>query len=267
MKNTQSVGVGYARWVAAAALTLCAAPGVNAQPADAAPPVGGPGSLDGIWINSGFSDARNPAGFGAPPPGTPAPKSDAPPPLRTADHRPVPMLPDVAKLVAGRRSTPWLDDSTQRCATPGMPFSVSTPAQSPMQIVETPKQKQITILYEQYTTFRIINMDRPHPAHPKPSDMGDSVGHWEGGALVVDTIAISNKTSIMGVIPHSDQLHVVERIRRTGPTTAESVVTIDDPKTFSRPWIMAAQGTTKFKQVPGMRIAEFVCENNRFNER
>ena len=66
--------------------------------------------------------------------------------------------------------------------------------------------------------------------------MGDSVGHWEGDALVVDTTNFTDKTQFRG---SSDRLHVVERFTRTGPDTLQYSVTIDDPQMWTRPWTMA----------------------------
>lgn len=247
---------GLARVIAAAAIVFCAASPVMSQPAKAAPgansttpPLGGPGSLDGVWSNNIFTSVRT------------GPPNDAPR-YRTAEGEPIPMLPWAAKVYADRMSggKEYADASIKLCVHRGMPTGISTSAQSPIQIVETPKQHQITVLYELFSTFRTINMDRPHAAHPVPSFMGDAVGHWEGDTLVIDTIAVSDKTTIMSVIPHSEQLHLVERLRRTGPDTMEDYLTIEDPKTFSKPWTMVA----RFKRVPGIQIVENICETNTF---
>ena len=243
--------------VAAAMICLCAAP-VSAQAAAAPaktatprptkPPVG-PGSLHGIWNHVNFKDFRT------------GPPVGAEPSFNTADGEPIPMRPEIAKLVAERRAgvqkgLPFADNSA-RCITDGMPSVTSTPAQIPFQILETPGQ--ITFLYEYFSIFRIVHMNEKHPEDPDPTYMGHAVGHWEGDTLVVDTVAITDKTSIKGVIPHSEALHIVERIRRTGPTTMEDWVTIEDPGVFTKPWRMVS----RFKQVPGMQIGEYVCANNR----
>ncbi|HUO21817.1 MAG TPA: hypothetical protein VMU59_04810 [Caulobacteraceae bacterium] len=207
---------------------------------------GGPGSLDGIWNAAAYTSVR----MGRP---------DDQPRFVTDEGEPLPLLPWAAKVVKDR--TPpgfnYLDDSLHRCIHRGMPYGVSTTVLSPLQIIEAPQQKQITVLFETFTAFRIINMDQNHPPHPTPSYMGNEVGHWEGDTLVVDTIAVSDKTTIMSVVPHSVNMHLVERIRRTGPDTMEDRMTIDDPATFSKPWSV----TERFKKVPGMRMAEFICEN------
>jgi hypothetical protein len=237
----------------AAAIGLCAAPAaILAQPAAPAQPPGGPGSLHGVWNNVNFRDVRE-----GPPP-------DAPPTFNDATGQPIPMFPWVRKVVE-ERNAGWAEgkayeDYDTNCMPAGMPGAYSTNAQAPIQFVESPDQKQITVLHEQqFSTFRVIKMDQDHPSAPTPSRMGDSVGHWEGDTLVVDTIAVRDDTMIRGTIPHSDKLHLVERIRRTGPQTLESRLTIEDPMIFSRPWTLVA----RFKKVPGMRMAEFICTNNR----
>lgn len=248
------LGFGLVRGLTLAGLVLCASSPLRAQPSGPAPSagsaasqLGGPGSLDGLWNNEIFTSVRT------------GPPNDAPR-YRTAEGEPIPMLPWAAKVYADRLATgkDYPDASIRWCVHRGMPTAISTSAQSPVQIVETPKQRQITILYELFSTFRIINMDRPHPPHPTPSFMGDAVGHWDGDTLVVDTIAVSDKTTIMNVIPHTDQLHLVERLRRTGPNTMEDRLTLEDPKTFSKPWTMVA----RFKRVPGMRMSEDICQDN-----
>jgi hypothetical protein len=63
--------------------------------------------------------------------------------------------------------------------------------------------------------------------------MGDSVGHWEGDTLVVDTTNFTNKTQFRG---SSENLHVVERFTRTGPNTLLYRFTVEDPTTWDRSW-------------------------------
>jgi hypothetical protein len=63
--------------------------------------------------------------------------------------------------------------------------------------------------------------------------LGDSVGHWEGDTLVVDTTNFNDKTRFYG---SSENLHVVERFTRTGPKTLLYQFTMDDPATWTKPW-------------------------------
>jgi hypothetical protein len=100
------------------------------------------------------------------------------------------------------------------------------------QIVETPNYVMITI--EMIHDVRIIPLDgRPHLPATMRKWLGDSVGHWEGNTLVVDTTNFTDKTRFRG----SDQnLHLIERFTRTGPETILYAFTVDDPTAFVKPW-------------------------------
>ena len=94
-----------------------------------------------------------------------------------------------------------------------------------------------------------------------PSYHGESIGHWEQDTLVVDTIDMTDKSTVDKYgIPHSDALHVIERIRMTSKDALEDVVTMEDPKAFSAPWTFRA---TYARQPADTRLQEYFCENNR----
>lgn len=239
-----------------AVISLCAIPAtLLAQPATAPFPTG-PGSLHGIWSNITFTDVRT-----GPPGDTGPPRK---PVYNDANGQPIQMWPFVRKMV-DERDSGWAkgipyEDYATNCSPAGMPAATGTNAQAPIQFVESPDQKQITILNEnQFSSYRVIKMDQEHSANPTPTIMGESVGHWEGDTLVVDTIAVSEETMVRGVMPHSQKLHIVERIRRTGPEALENKVTVDDPWIFAKPFAQQA----RFKKVAGMRMGEFICTNNR----
>ncbi|HUO21806.1 MAG TPA: hypothetical protein VMU59_04755 [Caulobacteraceae bacterium] len=220
--------------------------GIGSAPALAASSRGsssmsGPGSLDGYWAaTSVWTLQRGPQINGAPT-------------FHTPDGQTIPLLPAVAKIVAERTHDLHLASSSLPCLTDGMPAVAAPPSKYPIEILEQPKQ--VTILLEWFRNFRIIRMDVDHPDDPDSAFLGDSTGRWDRGALVVDTVAIDPRTNILGRIPHSEQLHVVERFRRTGPTTMEDKITIDDPKTFSRPWSIVA----RFKRKMITNLSGFSC--------
>lgn len=115
----------------------------------------------------------------------------------------------------------------------------------PQQIVETPGQ--VVFLYDPArevsvqsgNLYRIIPTDaRPHQKDLEPSYLGESVGHWEGDALVVDVIGFNDLTWLTSDGRfHSEALHVIERFTRDGDTLRYEV-TVEDPNVFTRPWIM-----------------------------
>jgi hypothetical protein len=115
--------------------------------------------------------------------------------------------------------------------TAGPPM-VPGPYNNNYQIAQT--HDYVAIDVEMIHDVRIIPLNgRPHLPSAIRQWMGDSVGHWEGDTLVVDTTNFTDKTHFRG----SDRnLHVVERFTRTGADTIQYRFTIDDPTVFTRPW-------------------------------
>jgi hypothetical protein len=99
------------------------------------------------------------------------------------------------------------------------------------QIIQTPTS--VMILVEMVHDARIIRMNSPHLPKTIRKWMGDSVGHWEGDTLVVDTTNFTNKTRFRG---SSENLHVIERFTRTEANTLLYRFTVEDPSTWTRPW-------------------------------
>jgi hypothetical protein len=131
------------------------------------------------------------------------------------------------------------------------------------QIVQGPGY--VTILQEMVHEARVIPLNgRPHASENIRSYMGDARGHWEGNTLVVETTNFLNgKTGIGlngGGTPTSDALRLVERYTRTGPNDIHYEVTIDDPKTFVKPFKVAFPIT----QEPGYRNFEYACHEGNY---
>jgi hypothetical protein len=134
----------------------------------------------------------------------------------------------------------------------------------PFEIVQTPGR--VIELFEFNHFVRQIYTTGPHE-HAKdldPSWMGDSVGWWEGDALVIDSVGFNDKTWLdRAGLPHSDQLHVVERITRPKHDTLVVHITIDDPKAYTKTW----EGERIYKLEPDWKLTEMICEDNiTFNE-
>ena len=131
------------------------------------------------------------------------------------------------------------------------------------QIVQGPGY--VTILQEMVHEARVIPLNgRPHASPNVRSYMGDARGHWEGNTLVVETTNfLANKTGIGlngGGTPTSDALRLVERYTRTSPNEIHYEVTIDDPKTFVKPFRVAFPIT----QEPGYRNFEYACHEGNY---
>ena len=101
------------------------------------------------------------------------------------------------------------------------------------QIVQTPDY--VMILVEMVHDARIIRINGTHAPPNVRQWFGDSIGHWEGDTLVVDTTNFSDMTRFRG---SSENLHVVERFSRVGPNDILYRVKIDDPTTFTKAWTM-----------------------------
>jgi len=111
--------------------------------------------------------------------------------------------------------------------------------------------------------FRQIFMDgREHPKEADPKWKGHSIGKWEGDTLVVDSVGFNDKSWLTDGLPHTEQLHVIERYRRPDLAHLEIDVTMEDPGTFTKPWKLQMS----FELAPGEELIEYVCaENNLYN--
>jgi hypothetical protein len=142
------------------------------------------------------------------------------------------------------------------CAPPGVPRIYLHPF--PMEIIQIPGR--VIMLFEFDHFVRQIYTDgRGHNDNLPPLWMGDSIGKWEGDTLVVDTTNFNDKTWLdRGGHPHSDQLHLVERIRRVDHDTLQIDMTFEDPKAYTKPWI----GQQFFQLRPRWNLMELICEDN-----
>jgi hypothetical protein len=144
---------------------------------------------------------------------------------------------------------------TSDCMPLAGPQAFGVPYQ--FQLVES--AHDVAILYGYPGTFRIIPTDGGvHPADPDPTWMGDSIGHWEGDTLVVDTVGFNDKTEISGY-HHSEALHIIERYSRPDYDTLRYEATLEDRNVFAAPWTV----TRNFSLRPDLsKVDEFVCEHN-----
>ena len=142
----------------------------------------------------------------------------------------------------------------------GVPTYLLNPAQ-PTFFLQTPKK--ITMIWQMDQQVRHVYMDVPHSANPKPSWYGESVGHYEGDTLVIDTIGLNTKTFIDNYrTPHGDKLHVVERYRMIEDgKTLEASVTIEDPAALKQP----LRVVHRWRKVTGPIIESRCADGESFN--
>lgn len=170
----------------------------------------------------------------------------------------VSMLPWAAAVYQHRQDTLSKEDPVGFCQLPGIPEMTAVPY--PYKVMQSPTQ--ITFLYEAFHIFREIFIDgRSLPADPNPAWMGYSVGHWDHDTLVVDSAGFNDKTWIdTGGHPHTDALHVSERYTRRDFGHITLQTTIDDPKTYTKPWT----ATYEIRLMPDTELLEYLCtENNK----
>src|SRR5205807_3345393 len=110
------------------------------------------------------------------------------------------------------------------------------PMTRPMYIVQGPRE--VVMILTSFNDVRRVYLNDKHLENARPSWYGDSIGHYEGDTLVVDTIGMNDRTVVDGFdTPHTAQLHVVERWRLTeGGQILEANVHVEDPGTFTMPW-------------------------------
>jgi hypothetical protein len=143
-------------------------------------------------------------------------------------------------------------------ATDCYPFGPTALLQpQPVFFVQT--KDRVTIIYERDHQVRHVYLGVPHSKNPKPSWYGESVGHYDGDTLVIDTIGFNGKSRVDRYgTPYSEQLHMVERYR-ISPDGKSLIgeVTYDDPKAFTTQW----SAVTKYHR-GGAALAEFACAEN-----
>ena len=183
-----------------------------------------------------------------------------------------PYVPDMTKDGKNQKGfpdlpfTPWGEhewktydaaegDYTGACLPFGMTRSMNTP--EPMQFMQS--DTYLAFLFEQNSWFTVVPIDGRKHGDGIPTWFGDSVGHWEGDTLIVDTVNFNGKTRLDTIgHPHSDQLHLVQKFSRPDLGHLRYEVIVDDPKTFTRTWSNVRTLTLR----PDWEMMEYSCEEN-----
>jgi hypothetical protein len=171
---------------------------------------------------------------------------------------PVPMQPWAADLYKHRRDTESREDPTGWCVVGGVPRSTAVPY--PFKIINT--TGMVVMLYEAVHSYRQIFTDgREIPKDPNPQWFGYSVGKWEGDTLVVSSTGFNDNVWLDNFgHPAGESLRVTERFRRKDFGHLDVDVTIDDPKTYTKPWTV----TLPLIYQGDSELIEYMCtENNK----
>lgn len=173
-----------------------------------------------------------------------------------------------AARAAERRANPrgpsdsWEDRSLyDRCITRGLPGSMMPVIYgNSYQILQTPTY--VAIRYEMIHETRIIPLDgRPHASSKIQTHMGDARGHWDGDTLVVETTNFRDDSAFRNA--NGATLKITERFTRVGPKTVKWVVTVDDPRTWTKPWTFAMPLTMDDTQP----VLEYACHEGNLGLR
>jgi hypothetical protein len=143
------------------------------------------------------------------------------------------------------------------CWPMGTPAFLLYPAQ-PIYFVQTPEK--VTMISQMDHQIRQVGLNVPHSQKVRPSYYGESIGHYEGDTLVVDTIGVDAKNTWVDNFrtPHSDNLHVIERFRMIdGGKVLEVDLHVEDPDAFTMPW-NAVQRYARTDQ----EFVESICAEN-----
>jgi len=141
-------------------------------------------------------------------------------------------------------------------------FRMMAREQTKIELVPTPTM--VVVLFEDLShgVMRSIYLNRGHREKLQPTWFGDSVGRWEGGTLVVDTVGFNTETWLNDAgAQHSDALHLTERIRPVlGGKYLEYKMTAEDPKALAKPYTY-----TRYYEKLNSEIMEDVCQEDEEN--
>jgi len=199
-----------------------------------------------------------------------------------------PAHPFVPNLVPGKQPTfriadlsnpnlkPWVKETMKKdndevlagkiaytagssCMRAGVPSFMAYGGPNPLYFLQTPKEVWMIVSSNQQ--IRRVYLDASHSTNPKPSWYGESVGHYEGNTLVIDTIGQNDKSFVdVYRTPHTQNLHVIERWRiLDGGRMMEATFTVEDADAFYQPW----SGMRRYRRVQQEMNEDICAENNQ----
>jgi len=155
-----------------------------------------------------------------------------------------------AQLLANDRSF----DPTTRCISPGLPRILTLAY--PFKIFQSDRMVLFSFQWNRWFRYAKLTGEKQDP--PYPMSMGTARGHWENDALVIETDGLrADNTLLDGAgMPHSESLHLIERLKLVSGDTLEDRITVSDPESFTGDW----ETILRFKRQPSnTEISEDVC--------
>jgi hypothetical protein len=167
------------------------------------------------------------------------------------------MKKDIDEILAGKKSAFTAQSS---CVPAGVPFFMGYGGPDPIVFLQTPKE--VWMIWTEDNQVRRVYLDMPHSKNLKPSWYGESVGHYDGDSLVIDTVGLNAKTVVdIYRTPHTEQLHVIERWHMIdGGKMMEVVFTVEDPGSFYKPWT----ARRRYRRID-QDFNEKICAENNTN--
>ena len=183
--------------------------------------------------------------------------------VHSADqHVDVPFLPEALELFNHRVETIGKEDPEAQCLPVGVPRYMFDPYA--FQMIQTRDRVLFVFEGDNYLWREVFTDGRRHPANPKPTWLGDSIGHYEGDTLVIDVVGFNGKAWLdQAGHPQTAQAHLIERYTRLDARTLKYEVVIDDPGAYSKPW--TTSNTVRWR--PGFELLENICQENEKDSR
>ena len=174
----------------------------------------------------------------------------------------IPLQPWARALVNHRNESYLANEPYTRCLPSSGPRHFI--AFYGMEIMNMPELDRVYMFIRAISgSYRVIYTDgREHPANPRPTFFGHSVGHWEGDTLVIDTVGMNERFWMNREgLPHTEQLHLIERVTRVDFDSLDYTVTVDDPGAYDAPWTSGY--TLRWREGEG--ISEYICQENNLS--
>jgi len=212
-----------------------------------------PPGTKGLWVGNGGRLAVNPNSY--------EPNTTRNAPIHIDD---APLQDWARELTNFRHRNVLADEPHTRCKPSPGPRQFVTPYG--IEILDMPELKRVFILdLGGPHSIRIIYMDgRPHPPASElaTSYYGHSIGHWENNdTLVIDTVGFNERAWMnRDGIPHTDRMHLIERVSRPDFNTLKYEVTIEDPGAFNAVW----KSGFNLNWSEGTELFEYICQDNNY---